>query len=252
MLKIRQSKRRISQNMTEKKRILLKLSGEMLLGSQASGIDPQACSELAKTIQYVRNQNYEVAVVIGAGNLFRGKDLNALGIKRTPADQIGMLATIINGLAIQQALETLNCPAKVMSALECPKAVENYNWAKALQYLSDHQVVIFTGGTGSPYFTTDTAAALRASEIEADFLLKATKVDGVYDQDPQKNKEAKRYTSLSYSKYLADQLQVMDSTAVALCMNNHIPIVVFDMKQLGKVTIENLVRDTQLATIIKD
>lgn len=236
----------------KRKRLLLKLSGEMLLGSQQSGIDAEACNHLASAIQHIHEQDYEVAIVIGAGNLFRGKALSALGFKRTPADQIGMLATIMNGLALQQALEGINCPAKVMSALECPKAVESYNWAKALEYLSSNHVVIFTGGTGSPYFTTDTAAALRASEIEADFLLKATKVDGVYEEDPRKNPQAKRYPTITYSQYLAAKLEVMDSTAIALCMNNKIPILVFNMKQLGVLPIERLIEDNNLATIIKD
>lgn len=236
----------------KRKRLLLKLSGEMLLGSLQSGIDAEACARLASAIQHIQEQGFEIAIVIGAGNLFRGKALNALGFKRTPADQIGMLATIMNGLALQQALEDRNCPAKVMSALECPKAVESYNWTKALEYLHSNHVVIFTGGTGSPYFTTDTAAALRASEIEADFLLKATKVDGVYEQDPRVNPQAKRYTTITYSQYLAEELQVMDSTAVALCMNNKIPILVFNMKQLGILPVERLIEDNNLATIIKD
>lgn len=214
------------------KRVLLKISGELLLGSKPYGIDPAACHTLALALHHLHTSKLEVGVVIGGGNIFRGKDLKELGMQRTPADQIGMLATLMNGVALQQALEAVGCPAQVMSALECPKVAELYTWTKAQSALKDGKVLLFVGGTGNPYFTTDTAAALRASEIQADILLKATKVDGVYNKDPLKYPDAKKYATLSYSQYLAEKLQVMDATSVALCMSNKIPIFVFNMQLL--------------------
>lgn len=225
------------------KRILIKLSGEILLGDEKFGIDEHACLKLAETLKNILKSGYQVGVVIGGGNIFRGVHLNRLGIARTPADQMGMLATVINGLALQQALEKLEISAQLLSALECPKVAETYNWKKANEYLKAGSPIIFVGGTGSPYFTTDTAAALRASELNVDILLKATKVDGVYTEDPQKNLEAKKYSSLSYTQYLAEKLAVMDATSVALCMNSKVPIFVFCMDRLGKIPIEELLRD---------
>jgi uridylate kinase len=231
------------------KRVLLKLSGEILLGSHPFGLDPDACHSTALALQHLRSSSLEVGIVIGGGNIFRGKDLGALGLQRTPADHIGMLATLMNGIALQQALEKVGCPAKVMSALECPKVAETYTWSRAQETLREGKVLIFVGGTGNPYFTTDTAAALRASEMHADILLKATKVDGVYDHDPQKNPEARKYTTLPYSQYLAEKLQVMDATAVALCRSNRIPIFVFNMQLLK--TNPDFISKPHLGTLIQ-
>lgn len=235
------------------KRLLLKLSGEMLLGpGQSFGIDSKGCEYLASIVNEIHLHGYELAIVIGGGNIFRGIHLNESGIERTPADQMGMLATLMNGIALQQALQAINCKAKVMSALECPKVAETYNWRHALEALDAQEVLIFVGGTGSPYFTTDTAAALRASEIKADILLKATKVDGVYSDDPKTHPEAKRYQEISYTKFLSEKLKVMDATAIALCMTNKIPVLVFNMEQLGKHSVANLLQDRTKATLIKD
>lgn len=235
------------------KRLLLKLSGEMLLGpTQSFGIDSQACQRLAAIVNEIHLQGHELAIVIGGGNIFRGVNLNGLGMERTPADQLGMLATLMNGIALQQALQAINCKAKVMSALECPRVAETYNWRHAQDTLASQEVLIFVGGTGSPYFTTDTAAALRASEIKADILLKATKVDGVYSDDPKTHPEAKRYQEMPYTKFLSEKLKVMDVTAVALCMTNKIPILVFNMNQLGEHSVANLLQDRAKATLIKD
>jgi uridylate kinase len=214
------------------KRILLKLSGEMLIGSHKFGIDQTACQTLAASIKQLREDGMEVCIVIGGGNIFRGISLKALGMQRTPADQMGMLATLINGIALQQALAAINCDAQVMTALECPKVAESYNWAKALEAIKAGRVLIFVGGTGNPYFTTDTAAALRAGEIHADILLKATKVDGIYNKDPLKHPDAKRYNTLDYSQMLAEKLEVMDATSIALCRSQKIPIFVFNMNLL--------------------
>lgn len=213
-------------------RILLKLSGEMLMQGQPFGIDAAACQLLAKSLNHLHLAGIEIGIVIGGGNIFRGTHLESIGIARSPADQMGMLATLINGIALQEALESIGCKAKVLTALECPKVAETYTWRAAMQALGSGHVVIFVGGTGNPYFTTDTAAALRASEIKADALLKATKVDGIYSRDPLKHADAVKYSTLSYTQMLAEKLEVMDATAVALCRSNRIPILVFDMKRL--------------------
>lgn len=224
-------------------RILIKISGEMLLGSKSFGLEESACLKVAEAFKEMRNSGHQVACVVGGGNIFRGLSLSKLGMERTPADQMGMLATLMNGVALWQALQGIGAPAKLMSALECPRVAETYNWFKAQEYLAAGEIVIFVGGTGSPYFTTDTAAALRASEIKADILLKATKVNGVYAKDPLKHPEAKRYEEITYSKYLADNLGVMDATAVALCMTNKVPIFVFSMAELGKISINSLLSE---------
>lgn len=222
------------------KRLLIKLSGEVLLGNQPFGIDGGAVASLAESLKKILNDGHELGIVIGGGNIFRGIQLNQGGMERTPADQMGMLATLINGIALQEALQAIGVHPRLMSALECPKVAESYNWALANKYLTEGSPVIFVGGTGSPYFTTDTAAALRASEIKADILLKATKVDGVYSSDPIKDPNAKKYTSIPYNQYLAEKLGVMDATSVALCMSNSIPIFVFSMECLGKISMKNL------------
>lgn len=215
-------------------RILLKLSGEMLLNGQGYGINPQACHDLANSIKAFHISGLEIGLVIGGGNIFRGINFKTMGIQRSPADQMGMLATLINGIALQQALENINCKTKVLTALECPKVAETYTWHRALDYMTNGNVVIFVGGTGNPYFTTDTAAALRASEIQANILLKATKVDGIYNKDPMKFPDAIKYDNINYSQMLAEKLEVMDATSVTLCRSNQIPILVFNMQLLKK------------------
>jgi uridylate kinase len=232
------------------KRLLLKLSGEMLLKDQSFGITGSALQELAQNLNKIHQTGLEVALVIGGGNIFRGAQLNSLGFQRTPADQIGMLATLMNGIALQQALGAIGCPARVMSALDCPKVAETYQWRNAIEALSKGELLIFVGGTGSPYFTTDTAAALRASEIKADILLKATKVDGVYDSDPLKNPGARKYETIRYDQVLAQKLAVMDATSIALCMSNQIPILVFHMQRLADTSIEELMRPPFQGTLI--
>lgn len=222
------------------KRLLIKLSGEVLLGGDTFGIDGKATASLADSLKNILNEGHEIGIVIGGGNIFRGIHLNEMGMQRTPADQMGMLATLINGIALQESLQAIGVSARLMSALDCPKIAESYNWSRANQYLAEGSPVIFVGGTGSPYFTTDTAAALRASEIKADILLKATKVDGVYTSDPKKDASAKKYPEIAYNQYLAEKLGVMDATAVALCMSNKIPIFVFSMECLRKISIKSL------------
>lgn len=204
----------------------------MLSEGQPFGINPHACQSLANNIKTLHDTGIEIGIVIGGGNIFRGNNLHAIGIERSPADHMGMLATLINGIALQEALQTAGCPAIVLSALECPKVAESYTWRAATDALENGKVAIFVGGTGNPYFATDTAAALRASEIQADVLLKATKVDGVYSQDPLKHLDAVKYSTLSYSQMLNEKLEIMDATAVALCRSNNIPILVFNMQKL--------------------
>ncbi|MBS4164743.1 Uridylate kinase [Candidatus Protochlamydia amoebophila] len=234
------------------KRILLKLSGETLIGNQGFGIQQQACLQITKSIQQIQQLGIQLGIVIGGGNIFRGINLKANGMPRVPADHMGMLATLLNGIALQQALISLKVKTCVMSALDCPKVAESYQWSKALQYLEEGVVVIFVGGTGNPYFTTDTAAALRASEIKANLLLKATKVDGIYNQDPLKNTQAVKYDRISYSQVLAEKLQVMDATAIALCRNHQIPIFVFNMKRLFENRLDYVLTDYSHGTLVDD
>lgn len=222
------------------RRILLKLSGETLCGSRSFGIDPVACQRISDTISRIRQAPIEVGVVIGGGNIFRGINLSGAHLSRTPADQMGMLATLFNGVALQNTLEGLGITARLMSALECPKIAESYDWRTARHALSQGEVVIFVGGTGNPYFTTDTAAALRATEMEAHVLIKATKVDGIYNKDPLKYSDAIKYNTISYSQVLADQLQVMDATAIALCRSHAVPIFVASMHCLMQEPITDL------------
>lgn len=216
------------------KRVLLKISGEMLMGAKPFGIDADSCRTVAEAIKKLRDSGVDVGIVIGGGNMCRGISLQALGIARTPADQMGMLATLMNGVALQQALESVGCPARVLSALECPRVAETYNWNLAREYFSQRKALIFVGGTGNPYFTTDTAAAMRACEIQADILLKATKVDGIYNKDPLKHPDAVKYDEMTYSQILAEKLEVMDATAIALCQSNRLPILVFNMKLMAQ------------------
>lgn len=211
------------------RRILLKLSGEALLGSRQYGVDPEFCAFIARQIAEVHRLGVEVGIVVGGGNIFRGLAAAARGMDRATGDYIGMLATVMNGLALQDALERLGVPTRVMSAIAMNEVAEPYIRRRAVRHLEKGRVVIFVAGTGNPYFTTDTAAALRAVEIGAEVLLKATKVDGVYDADPVTHPEARRYSHLDYTDLLRDQLKVLDAAAVSLCMENGLPIVVFDL-----------------------
>lgn len=206
------------------------------MGQSSYGIKADACNTIAKGIKDLVDNNIQVGVVIGAGNIFRGLEGDKLGIARTPADHMGMLATIMNAIAMQQALEAIGVDAVVMSAINCQPIADPYNFKQAIHHLEKNRVVLFAGGTGSPYFTTDTAAALRACEIGAQILLKATKVNGVYSKDPIKFPDAVRYEKLSYADVLAQNLLVMDATAVALCMSSNIPILVFNMNAGPKLS----------------
>jgi uridylate kinase len=217
------------------KRILLKLSGEALLGPENYGIHPETIDGIAGEVRDVHDLGVEVAIVIGGGNVFRGLAESARGMDRATADYMGMLATVMNALALQDALERLGCKTRVMSAIEMHQVAEPYIRRRATRHLEKGRIVIFAAGTGNPYFTTDTAAALRATEIHAEVLLKATKVEGVYDADPQIHRDAKKFESLSYIEVLSRGLQVMDSTAISLCMDNALPIVVFNLMVSGNV-----------------
>ncbi|MCH8944759.1 MAG: UMP kinase [Proteobacteria bacterium] len=220
-------------NMTSKpvqyRRVLLKLSGEALMGELDYGIDPQVIQRIAKEIATALKTGVEIAIVIGGGNIFRGAGLARAGMDRVTGDYMGMLATVMNALAIQDALESLDVYARVMSALQINEVCEDYIRRRAIRHLEKGRVVILAAGTGNPFFTTDTAASLRAIEIGADILLKATKVDGVYDADPMVNPNAKRYDTVSYDQLLTDKLSVMDATAVVMCRDNNIPLRVFDL-----------------------
>lgn len=233
-------------------RILLKLSGEALLGEEPFGIHPNACDRVADYLRSFHIAEIELGVVIGGGNFFRGSSLSSTGIARTPADQIGMLATIMNGIALQQALQLRNVPCVLMSAFDCPLVAESYNWMKAQNYLREGKIILFVGGTGNPYFTTDTAAALRATEIGADLLLKATKVDGIFTKDPNKHPDAIKYQRISYSQVLSEHLQVMDSTAVTLCQNHKIPIFVFNMSRLTQEPITSIISELEKGTWVSE
>ncbi len=215
------------------KRILLKLSGEALMGQFDYGIDPQVISRVAKEIVELIRLDVQVAVVIGGGNIFRGAGLAQGGMDRVTADHMGMLATVINCLALQDAVERENTYCRVMSALKINQVCEDYIRRRAIRHLEKGRVVVFAAGTGNPYFTTDSAASLRATEINADLMLKATKVDGVYDADPATNPEAKLYKKLTYDQVLGDKLRVMDATAIVMCRDNKIPLRVFNMFNKG-------------------
>jgi len=210
------------------RRILLKLSGEALGGDSGAGISPEAVDDMAHQIKEVRELGVQVVVVIGGGNIFRGLPASEKGIERATADYMGMLATVINSLALQDALEKINIATRVQRAITMHQVAEAFIRRRALRHLEKGRVVIFGGGTGNPYFSTDTAAALRANEIGAEVILKATKVDGIYDSDPKKNPKAKRFARISYLEALERQLKIMDSTAFSLCMDNKMPIIVFD------------------------
>ena len=230
------------------KRILLKLGGEAFAGPGGMGIQPALAEDLARKVQAVRDLGVQVAIVLGAGNFWRGKDGIALGMDRTTADHIGMLATVMNSLALRDAVERIGVSARVQTALEIRSVAEPYIRLRAIRHLEKDRVLILGAGTGNPYFTTDTAGALRAAEIGADVLIKATKVDGVYDSDPRKNADAQRYTSLTYLDALNQGLGVMDSTAITLCMDNKLPILVLDLWQENSLL--RAVRGEKVGTII--
>jgi uridylate kinase len=232
------------------KRIILKISGEVLVGEEEYGISSRVISAISREIKEVTTRGVQVAVVVGGGNLFRGVDASSRGMDRATADYMGMLATVINGLALQDALEKIGVPTRVQSAIEMRQVAEFYIRRRALRHMEKARVVIFAGGTGNPYFSTDTAASLRAMEIGANVLLKATKVDGVYDSDPIKDKKAVRFDRLSYIDVLKKNLRVMDATAVSLCMDNQLPIIVFNARKKGNIV--RAVMGEKVGTIIGD
>ena len=229
-------------------RITLKLSGEALQGAQGFGIDPDVLDTIAEEVKGIVALDVQTSVVIGGGNIFRGVKASAQGMDRTSADYMGMLATVMNAIALQDALERLGVVTRVLSAIEMKEIAEPYIRRRATRHLEHGRVVIFAAGTGNPFFTTDTAAALRAMEVGSQILLKATKVDGVYDKDPVKHADAVRYDRLEYLDVLKRSLHVMDSTAISLCRENNLPIMVFDMLASGN--IERVVRGEQLGTLV--
>lgn len=231
------------------KRILLKLSGEVLMGQQQFGIDPEFVAELAAEVKAAKESGLEICLVIGGGNIFRGMAGAAKGMDRAQADYMGMLATVMNALAMQNALEQLGVPTRVQSAIEMDKVCEPVIRRRAERHLEKGRVVIFAAGVGAPYFTTDSGAALRAAEMKCDALLKGTSVDGIYDSDPKTNPAAKRYDSVDYDTVLAENLKVMDASAVALCRDNNIPIVVFSIREQGNLAKVLAGQGTQ--TIVK-
>ena len=216
-------------------RVLLKLSGEVLMGDQPFGIDPVFVGELAQEVKTAKESGLEICLVIGGGNIFRGISGAAQGMDRAQADYMGMLATVKNALAMQSALEQIGVPTRVQSAIQMDQVCEPVIRRRAERHLEKGRIVIFAAGVGAPYFTTDTGAALRAAEMKCDALLKGTSVDGVYDSDPKKNADAKRFDTVTYDKVLADNLKVMDAAAVALCRDNDIPIVVFSIREKGNL-----------------
>ncbi|OGW85845.1 MAG: UMP kinase [Omnitrophica bacterium RIFCSPLOWO2_01_FULL_45_10] len=231
------------------KRIVLKLSGEALQGPLGYGIDYDYLASISRQIKEIKKLGVEVAIVIGGGNIFRGVSGKTKGIDRVAGDYMGMLATVINGLALQDALEKVGVFTRVQTAIQMQQLAEPYIRRRAIRHLEKGRVVIFVGGTGNPYFTTDTTAALRAIELGADVILKATKVDGVYSSDPAKNKRARKYDSLRYIDVLKKGLKVMDATATSLCMDNRLPIIVFNLKREGN--IKRVITGEHIGTIIK-
>ena len=230
------------------KRILIKISGEILSGDQTFGIHAPTVNRVAEELTETHRMQVQIALVVGGGNIFRGKGPGAEGIDRASSDYMGMLATCINALALQDALEKKGVETRVQTALRISEVAEPYIRRKALRHLSKNRLVIFAAGTGNPYFTTDTAAALRAMEMGADILLKATKVDGVYDQDPEKNKTSKKYDKLKYIDILNKEIKIMDSTAISLCMDNQMPLITFNLKQKGNIV--RIAKGEKLGTFI--
>lgn len=229
-------------------RVLLKLGGEALAGERGYGIDDVVLARIAGEIQEIHALGCEIALVLGGGNILRGVDASSRGIARATGDYMGMLATVINSLAMQEALEKLEVPTRVMSALTVSQVAEPYIRRRATRHLEKGRVVIFASGTGNPYFTTDTAASLRAMEIGAQAIFKATKVDGIYSADPMKDSTAERYQNLTYLEVLQQNLKVMDSTAISLCMDNHLPIIVFSMLEPGN--IQRVIRGEHIGTVV--
>jgi len=217
------------------RRVLLKLSGEALMGNLGYGIDPAIVQEIAQEVAEVVNSGVQIAIVVGGGNIFRGVKAASAGMDRATADYVGMIATVMNAITLQDALEQAGIPTRVQTAIAMQEVAEPYIRRRAIRHLEKGRVVIFGAGSGNPFFTTDTTAALRAAEIDANVIFKATKVDGIYDSDPKLNPEAHRYQSLTYGHVLAHDLRVMDSTAIALCKENNIPIVVFDLSVRGNI-----------------
>ncbi len=232
------------------KRILLKLSGEALLGTKTFGIDREVADYIAGEIAEIRELGAEIAAVVGGGNIFRGVSDNAAGMDRVSADHMGMLATVINALALQDALERAGVFTRVLSAIEMREVAEPFIRRRAIRHMEKLRVVIFAAGTGNPYFSTDTAAALRAAEVKADIILKATKVDGIYDSDPVTNPKAVRYDRLSYLEVLQKGLRVMDTTAISMCMENGLPIVVYNMREKG--LLRRILLGEKAGTLVKE
>jgi uridylate kinase len=230
-------------------RVLLKISGEVLAGDQGYGIDPKVIDAVATEIKDIHDLGVEVAIVIGGGNIFRGLAASANGMERSSADYMGMLATVLNALALQNTLERKGVFTRVQSAIEMRQLAESYIRRRAIRHLEKKRVIIFAGGTGNPYFSTDTAAALRAMEIGAQVILKGTKVDGIYDADPMKHPKAKRYDELTYFQVIEKDLRVMDSTAVSLCMDHNLPLIVFNLKQTGN--IKRIILGQKVGTIVR-
>ncbi|WP_448590165.1 UMP kinase [Thermodesulfobium sp.] len=230
------------------RRVLLKLSGEALMGKKGYGLDPEVLADLAEQICNVSNEDIQIAIVVGGGNIFRGISGVALGMDRATADHMGMLATVINALALQDALERRGVQTRVQTAIEIREVAEPYIRRRAIRHLEKGRVVIFAAGTGSPYFTTDTAAALRAAEIGADIIFKATSVDGVYNADPKLNPGAVKFDKLKYMDVLKEGLSVMDTTAISMCMDNKIPIVVFSLLEPGN--IEKALKGEKVGTLV--
>lgn len=231
------------------KKILLKISGEAMMGDRGYGVDPATVDFIAKEIKDAVSMGVQMAIVIGGGNIFRGVEASVQGIERASADYMGMLATVINALALQNSLEKHGVATRVQSAIEMKELAEPYIRRKAMRHLEKGRTVIFAAGTGNPYFTTDTAASLRAMEIGADVILKATKVDGVYSSDPMKDASAKRYDSITYIDVLRKGLSIMDSTAISLCMDNNLPIMVFSLR--GKGNIRKIIEGKKIGTLVR-
>ena len=234
---------------TSYKKILLKISGEILTGEGEYGIDPNRIHQIAQEIKQIKNLGVQVAIVIGGGNIFRGVAASSKGMDRASADYMGMLATVINGLALQDALEKIGVQTRVQTAIEMRQVAEPYIRRRAIHHLEKGRVVIFAGGTGNPYFTTDTTASLRAMEIGAEAILKATKVDGIYDSDPALNRDARKYRRITYLDVLKRNLRAMDPTAISLCMDHQVPIIVFSLKKKGN--IKRVVLGEAIGTIVK-
>jgi uridylate kinase len=230
------------------KRILLKLSGEAMMGRQGLGIDPQVVNDVALELKEVKELGVEIGLVIGGGNIFRGLSASVRGMDRVTADYMGMLATVINALALQDHLEQHKVQTRVLTAIKMEQLAEPFIRRRAIRHLEKERIVIFAGGTGNPYFTTDTAAALRAIEIEADAIIKGTKVDGVYDDDPKINANAKKFDQLTYLDVVKKRLKVMDTTAVTLCMDNNLPIIVFNLTVKGN--LKKLILGESIGTIV--